>query len=394
MHSVIRKRQGLPWAPEEPKGLASNGAHLVGVQVRAGPFGTDDLGLAFGQRAHPKVVKQVVAEDDALRRKALAHVCEQLRYARETAAFLPAGVVPALNQSAEHKEDAETRRLASAALARLSLEGNGRQHMLMDGSSASVPVLLRLVLDAEAAVRANSLTAVLALGKHDDGAAQLIAGGAVKLLLERCTDETGGVDGAELLAAVLAALETCMMHSEAGLAEAIELGGVSTIANLLAQSPSMEVSEHACYCLAALTVGSTEKKAAMAAGCFTTLLTLITRLHGASDESYVMDERVATAATAALMVITVETECKAEATRAGAVKALAPLLRALPQLGPANCTLTANVCKCMANLAEHPHGRKQLKAAALRDLEPLVDSQEPLVQKCAAIAVQKVTWQP
>ena len=69
MHSVIRKRQGLPWQPEEPKGMSANLSHLVGVQVQAGPFPTDELGLAYSQRSHPKLVRQVVAEDDDLRRK-------------------------------------------------------------------------------------------------------------------------------------------------------------------------------------------------------------------------------------------------------------------------------------------------------------------------------------
>ena len=63
-------------------------------------------------------------------------------------------------------------------------------------------------------------------------------------------------------------------------------------------------------------------------------------------------------------------------------------------LDHSNTTLTANVTKCMANLAEHPLGRKQLHAAALGDLIALAETSEELMTKNVAIAVQKVTWKP
>ena len=207
MHSVIRKRQGIPYNPEEPKGLFANASHLAAVQSRAQPFEPDELGLAYGARQYAKLVRQCVDVDSALRNRALQHVIEQVRYARETASFLPAGLVTSLNVSAEHTTDVTTRTLATAALARLSLEGNGREHMLLPGPSASVPALLRLVIDNEAAVRCNALSCALRLGKYAAGATALVDGGAIGLLIERCTSET-----AELLPHVLAALEAAMMN--------------------------------------------------------------------------------------------------------------------------------------------------------------------------------------
>jgi hypothetical protein len=41
--SVCRKQQGIPWSPEQPKGLAVNSAHLVDVSVRAEPYPTGEL---------------------------------------------------------------------------------------------------------------------------------------------------------------------------------------------------------------------------------------------------------------------------------------------------------------------------------------------------------------
>lgn len=393
MHAVIRKRQGLPWTPEEPKGLASNLSHLVGVQVQAGPFATDALGL--GYTPYTKLVKQVVDDDGELRRLALKHVCEQLRYARETAGFLPAGLVPALNRSAENAGDTETRTLATAALARLTLEGNGREHMLKDGASFAVPVLLRLVVDADSRVRRNALAGVLRLGKDVAGAAALIAGGVVKLLVARCTEE-----GAELLAEVLAALEACMMQSDAGLKEAIGLKAIPVISKLISLNPSMEACEHACFCLATLTVNGDEKKAAMSEGCVAYLISFISRMIHTSDDAAGMVGKVATAAAAALMSLTIDNECKAEAVRAGAVKALAPLLQNAIDaelssgLNHGNSTLTQNVSKCMSNLAEHPLGRKQLRDQALMDLIALSETSEELLQKNVELAIAKIKWNP
>ena len=63
-------------------------------------------------------------------------------------------------------------------------------------------------------------------------------------------------------------------------------------------------------------------------------------------------------------------------------------------LNHVNATNVANVTKCVANLAEHTQGRKQLYASALEKLRPLAASAEPLVSKMATIAVAKVEWMP
>jgi hypothetical protein len=402
MHSVIRKRQGLPYVPEEPRGLFHNARLLSAVEAKAQPFPPDDLGLAFGDRQHPKLVKQCTAEDAALRNRALAHVCQQVKYARETASFLPAGLVPALNSSAEHATDAESRTLATAALARLSLEGNGREHMLLPGPSASVPTLLRLAVDPEPAVRQNALSCARQLGREGAGAQALVEGGAVALLVARCTAEKGP----GLLAPVLAALEIILRTSHAGLAEAIAGGAIAVVCGLLASAIDSEACERACYCLATLTDGIAEKRAAVDEGVVPRLLACLSGLRSAEEaeeeapEGRVsLRERVATAATAALMSLSIDNDCKATAVQAGAVRALEPLLLdAVARdrqdgLGPANSTLIQNATKLLANLAEEPKGRKQLQRS-LKELQPLAACEEPLLQKNAAIAIQKVTWKP
>ena len=399
MHQVIRKRQGLPWAPEEPKGLAANSAHVVGVAVRAGPFPTDELGSAYGAREHPKLVKQVTSEDDALRRKALEHVCEMLRSAREIASFVPAGLVPALNTSAEHSSDAETRALATAALLPLARDLHGRGHML-EGESSSVPVLLRLACDTEPRVRGNSLAVLIQLGKDVTGARLLISGGCIKLLVRRCVEE----DEPQNLISVIAALRMAMDVQQEGLDEGIKEGAIATICKLLESRPSVHACEQGFYALATLTVGGPEKTAALELGIMKLMLTMV-GVDADGDREFPGEppelvHRVSTAALAALMSLTIADECKMEAVRLGAVKALVPLVAPALEaelggnLDYRNSTQFANATKCIANLAEHPLGRSKLKAAALMDLKPLADAAEPIVQKHTAIAVEKVEWMP
>ena len=416
MHSVIRKRQGLPWAPEEPKGLTTNSSHIAGVAVRAGPFETDPLGLAYSSWSHPKLVTQLTADDEQLRRKALAHTCEMLRSAREIASFVPAGIVPALNKAAEHSADAETRKLATAALLPLARDQNARNTMLeletfeetvlVDdaealvtrwrlGAGSSVPVLLRLACDVEAGVRSNSLAVMLELGKFKPGSHALISGGAVKLLVRRCVEDS------ENLAAVLAALNKVMEVDHDGLAEGIKGGAIAQVSQLLQIEQPAAVCEHALYALMTLTVGSEEKKQCVQEKVLPRVLALVRpRRDAFRDETEEAVHRVQTAAAALLMSLTIDNECKTEAVRLGAVKELTPLVQIALQeeltneLDYSNSTLFANVTKCIANLAEYPAGRKQLKQRALPDLKPLADAQDSFVGKHTTIAVEKVQWQP
>jgi len=395
MHQVIRKRQGLTWTPEQPKGFAANGNHLVGVAVRAAPFPTDQLGLAYGDRAQGKLVQQVTAPDEALRRKALEYVCEKLRSAREVASFVPAGIVPALNKSAEHRSDTLTSTLATAALLPLAKDLRGREQMLNPASS-SVPVVLRLACDSSPHVRRNSVAVILELGKFAEGARQLIAGGCVKLLVRRCVEE----DEPQTLVAVLGALRTVMDVNQEGLDEGIEEGAIATIVQLLDVRQPAEVCEQAYLAIATLTVGGDEKTAALKLGIMPHMLAMIGGTNDFPNEDPAVVDRVCTAALAGLMSLTIADECKMEAVRLGGVRALAPIAKSAlaserrGQLSYANSTQFANATKCIANLAEHPMGRSKLKSTALPNLKPLAVAKEPIVQKHTQIAVEKVEWMP
>ena len=102
---------------------------------------------------------------------------------------------------------------------------------------------------------------------------------------------------------------------------------------------------------------------------------------------------------ACLASLTADSPGKMEAVAHEAYTGLLPLLERAMQLelegrmGHATCTQTVHLTKCIANVAEHPKGRKKLQPA-LRHLRPLAQSAEPLVAKHAESAVAVVTWKP
>ena len=102
---------------------------------------------------------------------------------------------------------------------------------------------------------------------------------------------------------------------------------------------------------------------------------------------------------ACLASLTADSPGKMEAVAHEAYTGLLPLLERAMQLelegrmGHATCTQTVHLTKCIANVAEHPKGRRQLQGA-LTELKPLTQSTEPLVRKHAEAAVERVTWKP
>ena len=63
MHAVIRKRQGLPWEKETSKGFSKNATHLTNVAAIPNfqPLAEDELTVAHGALAYPKLVREITS---------------------------------------------------------------------------------------------------------------------------------------------------------------------------------------------------------------------------------------------------------------------------------------------------------------------------------------------
>ena len=394
MHAVIRKRQGLPWEPEGPKGLLKNSIHLTNVSALPNfePIPQDELRVAHGAIAYTKLVADVGSPLLALRQRALAKIVEMLVAPRHIASFLNARIVPALNVAGSDA-DTEVRYLTTLAFGKIAKEEKGRQELI---DHDTPPVLLKLADDSELAVRSNSLDVVAILGRSADGMRALIKTGFVKVIVDRCRRaiDGGPPNPVVQIAALTALRQFCQV--DAGCAEALGCEAIEATVFMLTHGND-EMRVQAAYCLAALTAEQQTKSLALKEGIMEPLVMM---LHPSMDTS------VKTASAAALMSMTNgtrfpngENACKSAAVNAGAIDALIPLLQDGLQLEIAkkmdhtNSALTVYVFKCMSNMADAPKGRKQLQQV-IGDLETLSQSSDPLVRKHALIAIERVTWKP
>jgi len=403
MHAVWRKRQGIPWVPEEAKGLKANAGHIcdVGAIANIPPADPEDLTEGFGMRAHPKIVRAIAGTQSpgpaapALRKKGIEASLEMFKGAANLTQLLTAGIVPALN-SCVHvatEPDPLLRAAALVALTRLAKDYKGRSHML---EHDTLGALRAAATDEVAEVRGECLMALRELGKHRECMTPLVTGGFVKLCIDRCISAPNGGPPTPAFQASAAKALGRMCQNEVGLDEAIKVGAVPVTVGMLDAS-TLDVRREAAFCLAVLTHGQEEKAVALKEGVMRKCCVLLRE----------DDEGVQTAAAATLMSMCNGTRfqngdnaCKSEAVKEGVIKALAPLLQPgleLELAGTMNektCALTVYICKAMASMADSPKGRKQLQQMCLEDLKVLAQSAEPLVQKNAQIAVDRITWTP
>ena len=403
MHQVWRKRQGIPWVPEEAKGLKANAGHIcnVGVIANIPPAQPEDLTEAFGMHAYPKLVKAIAGtlspgpEAPVLRKKAIDASLEMFKGAAKLTQLISAGIVPALNTCCvvATEPDSALRCLALVALQRLGKEFLAREQMI---ETDTFSALKTAAVDEVAEVRGECLMVIRELAKHRECMHPLVSSGFVKLCIDRCVSAPdGGPPTPAFQASAAKALGRICQKPE-GLDEAIKNGAVPVAVDLL-DNKEVDVRREAGFCLAALTFGQDEKRVALDAGVFRKIVVML----GDADEG------AQTAAAAVLMSMCNgtrtpdgENACKPAAVSAGVVKALAPLLdiglglELSNSMNEKTCSLTVYACKAMASIADSPKGRKQLQQMCLEQLQVLTKSVEPLVAKNAIIAVERITWTP
>lgn len=443
MHAVIRKRQGIPWEPEQSKGLAANARFIskVGAIGNFPPADAAKLTNAYGIRAHPKLVRCILGTEASgselrdeyvkmmLRKQAIAESRDMMKGAANLSALLSAGVVPALNSVCyvAAEPEAAVRVAALDALQRLAREQQGREYMLAQDSLAA---LNAAALDEVREVRTACLLAVGELARHRECATPLASAGFVQMAVDRCVSAPdGGAPSAAVQALALQVLGRVSQSPE-GLAEAIKVGAVATISRLL-DSPDREVRVHAAFCLGPLTIGQKEKAVALKEGVVRKCVGML----------QVDDEEQQTGAALTLMSMCNgtrdgdENACKAEAVKEKVVQALAPLLargialEARGELNHATASLTVYVraeeeqnierrraaspyfialpymltcprartalsqaTKALASVSDHPQARKVAAKLCLRELQKLSQASEPLVVKNALIAIERITW--
>jgi len=329
MHQVWRKRQGIPWNPEQPKGFASNAAHIctVGVIDNIPPAHPEALTEAFGWRAEPKLVRAIAGtqsdgpEKSVLRAKALASSLEMMTGAAHLTQLLAAGIVPALNKCCypDEEPDPKLRSSAVGVIGRLARDGASRSAML---ENDTLKALNHAATDEAPEVRGACLLVVAELARHHECMVPLVTEGMVKLLLDRCVSAPDGGPPTPTFQAMAVTALARVCQREEGLKEAIAQGGVLITVNML-EHEARDVRLNSAFCVASLTLEQDEKAVALKAGVMRKCAVML----------HEQDAEMQTAAAAMLMSMcngtrfpNGENACKPEAVKQGIVKALIPLI--------------------------------------------------------------------
>lgn len=222
MHAVIRKRQGLPWEKEISQGFSKNSTQLSKVAVIPNfqPMAEDELTLAYGNLAYPKLVREINSPLLTLKRKALHKMLDLMAAPRNIASFVAAECVLAL-KTAARDDDPEARRIATDALGMIAREDTGRNELI---KQSIWNVLIACSADESAAVRRSAFEVINCLAVTIEGLRACFEADIVEVTVKRCTDEHGETDPSVMLAALRALHE--LSKNDPGAWAAIKCGAI------------------------------------------------------------------------------------------------------------------------------------------------------------------------
>eukprot|EP00912_Choanoflagellata_sp_UC4_P002170 UC4_evm9s1370 len=316
--------------------------------------------VAYGDRAIPKINRELQASELIVRQRALMGLCDMLHSPEKTKESLNAGVISSL-KSLLGDADNDVRIKATEALYLMAGHAVGRQVFVSDHI---ISPLSERFDDSVKRVRKNSHAALERCSRTVDAADDIISKKLIKRLVDKLKSEDDEIkrDTIDVLKIDSINVFTDLLeHSESN----IRYGAAR---NLLDSSLPLDGKKQAV---------DTDK----------TIPRLVTLL---ADNT----ARVRSAAASALMSITIVTQGKVDAIKAGAAPALLTLLDD-PDEG-----VKLNAIKAMTTLAEAPSGRQQLNSQANLDkLQTLCELQgerldSSAVARAAGIAVKTITWKP
>ncbi|KAL5480109.1 hypothetical protein EMCRGX_G023731 [Ephydatia muelleri] len=299
--------------------------------------------LAFGNRALPKLNRELQSSDVAVRQQALLLLADVLHKRENLVTALKEGIPTSLKQLLPDK-NATVRQRSAHALGIIAQHALGRVAFLENGL---LPALSQLV-------RANGL---------------LEAG-----LIPLCVEKLGQETDTDLKDVILATLHWCFqVETSQGLAA----NTIQLCASLLKHKDA-SVRSKAAQVTFDLSLPLEGKEVCYSCACIPPLMELL------CDE----DSDTRAQATASLMSIAVITKAKHAMVEQGAI----PLLTA--QLQHSSSEVRLNTIKALTLLAETPKGKGELRAQ-LEKLKDLANTDtSDMVRKAATRAVEVVTWTP
>ncbi|KAL8561932.1 hypothetical protein ACOMHN_001258 [Nucella lapillus] len=320
--------------------------------------------LAYGDRALPRLDRELNDETLLVRQRAVMSLCDYLHDPEHIAEALRVGIAASLKQLLTDP-DLTVRQKATECLFVIAGHAIGRDAFL--DQEIIVPVS-DLFNDKEDIARKNAHLAIEMISETPPGADGIVQANLVQTLVGKLKNELD-----EIKELILDTLHYCMRVNTD---KALSSGAMETFTSLLThKSPSIRAK--AARDIMDLSVPLDGKNKAVECESVEKLIILL------KDES----ADVRANAAGAIMIITITTQGKYTAINSGAIEPLVGLV------DDDTSEVRLNCLKALTCLSEAPEGREVLLEHVQKIRHRTWDD-IPAVCKAAEIAVRVITWKP
>lgn len=323
--------------------------------------------LAYGDRALPKLNRELQDHVLLTRQRALMSLCDYLHDPEHIAEALRVGIAKSL-KGLLTDEDSTVRQKATECLYVMAGHAVGRDAFLEN--EIIIPVS-KLFDDPVDIARKNAHKAMEMIGETPPGAAGIVAANLVPKLVEKLQAE---VD--EIKELILDTLHFCMRVDTD---HALDAGAMEVYTDLLTH-PIDTIRAKAARDIMDLSVPLAGKNKAVEVRALPALVSLL--------QDKATDVRAKAAG--AIMTITITTQGKKTAIRSGAIKDLVGLVN------DEDSEVRLNALKAITCLSEAPEGRRNLlhHVDQIRNRTTPDQERSEAVRRAAEIAVKVITWKP
>lgn len=320
--------------------------------------------LAYGDRALPRLNRELNDTVLLTRQRALMSLCDYLRDPEHIAAALREEIPSSLKKLLLDP-DLTVRQKSTECLFVIAGHAIGRECFLEEGI---IEALSQLFDDQEDIARRNAHQAIEMVSETPTGAQGIVGAKLVPTLVEKLKTELDEIK--ELI------LDTLHFSLAVDTEAALSNDAMQVFTDLLTHD-SVIIRAKAARDIMDLSVPLAGKDKAVEVKCIPRLVQLL------ADEN----PDVRGSAIAAIMIITITTKGKYTALEAGAIEPLVELVD-----DPCS-EVRVNALKALTCLSEAPEGRKILlghvEKIGVRCNDPI-----PVVAKAAETAVKVITWTP
>lgn len=320
--------------------------------------------LAYGNRALPRLNRELNDENLLTRQRAVMSLCDYLHDPEHISSAIDEGLVESLKQLLKD-EDVTCRHKSTECFYVMAGHAIGRQAIVFH--DIIVP-LAELFDDAEDIVRCRAHQAIEMVSESNVAAIGILDARLVPILIDKLRTELDEIK--ELI------LDTLHFVMKVDLRDALDNQAMEVLTSLLSHDVVV-IRSKAARDILDLSVLLAGKDQAVQCKCVRPLVQLL------SDT----DTSVRASSAAALMMITITTKGKYTALEADAVEPLILLV------DDDNTEVRVNVLKVLTNLSEAPEGRKAL-LPYIDKIKTRLEDTNPSIAKAADIAVKTILWKP